>query len=256
MYHRCMSYALLQLSLDQTIERQAMEEASMAVPRVARADCARLQRELFGIVVDNLDLDCATAFQTSLRRFGFETELIDQSLLPKLPMASGGLSFRIETESFVVTDLYGRETRYGWPMFVYGAGGWVKRLRTRTVTQGAWRVPTSSRHAVPESYVPKVTRETRSELEFQIELFFSVQPYRLQWKLATDSMLNANGQVLRSRDVPVLIGLLRRLQFLPHDRLNTGIRQSFHDVAFEYPSVQAFEEEIVWSFFQLTRPDR
>jgi hypothetical protein len=44
------TFSLLQTSLDQTIDRQSMEEASVAVRSVARADCAKLQRELFGIL--------------------------------------------------------------------------------------------------------------------------------------------------------------------------------------------------------------
>ncbi|MGL5019502.1 MAG: hypothetical protein ACRDBP_15310 [Luteolibacter sp.] len=48
------SFSLLQLSLDQTITRESLEEASDAVPSIARTDCAHLQRDLFGIVVSNL----------------------------------------------------------------------------------------------------------------------------------------------------------------------------------------------------------
>jgi hypothetical protein len=48
------TFSLLQLSLDQTIARESLEEASAVLPSVALADCALLQRDLFGIMVSNL----------------------------------------------------------------------------------------------------------------------------------------------------------------------------------------------------------
>ncbi|MCS7048512.1 MAG: hypothetical protein NZ483_04365 [Verrucomicrobiae bacterium] len=79
-----MSYALLQRSFDDTIDRRAMEEASVAVPSVARADCALLHRELFGIVVQALEREEALAFQAALRMRGLDTELVEESELPVL----------------------------------------------------------------------------------------------------------------------------------------------------------------------------
>jgi hypothetical protein len=74
----------LQVSLDQTIDRESLEEASVVVPSVARADCAHLQRDLFGIVVSNLPLEEARAFQAELKRRGFPTDVVADEELPVL----------------------------------------------------------------------------------------------------------------------------------------------------------------------------
>jgi hypothetical protein len=42
------TYSLLQLSLDQSIDRHAFEDASAVVPSLARVDCAMLHRHLYG----------------------------------------------------------------------------------------------------------------------------------------------------------------------------------------------------------------
>lgn len=84
--------ALLQRSLDQAISREAMEEASTAAPMIARGDCARLQRELFGIVVRRLDEANARAFQDALRRYGFETDIVPDEELFDLPTPFGVLA--------------------------------------------------------------------------------------------------------------------------------------------------------------------
>jgi hypothetical protein len=80
-----MPYALLQLSLDQTIRREDLEEATVLAPSVARADCALIQRELFGIVVRNLEYEEASALQAALRARNFPTEVVEESALPTLP---------------------------------------------------------------------------------------------------------------------------------------------------------------------------
>lgn len=54
------------------------------VPSVARADCAHLQRDLFGIVVSNLPLEEARAFQAELKRRGFPTDVVADEELPVL----------------------------------------------------------------------------------------------------------------------------------------------------------------------------
>lgn len=76
------TYSLLQVSLEQTIDRESLEMASDVVPSLARADCAHLQRDFFGIVVSNLPLQEATAFQAELKRRGFPTDLVADHELP------------------------------------------------------------------------------------------------------------------------------------------------------------------------------
>ncbi len=78
------TYSLLQVSLNQTIDRESLEDASTVVPSIARADCSHLQRDLFGIVVSNLPIDEAKAFQAELKRRGFPTDLVADHELPML----------------------------------------------------------------------------------------------------------------------------------------------------------------------------
>jgi len=248
-----MPYALLQLSLDQTIDRNAMEEASVAAPSVARADCARLHRELFGIVAENLDHANATAFQKALRQHGFDTELIDQSLLPQLPPSQSAPRFRIDPDALVVTDLYGRDTRYGWSTFVFAAGGFLTRERARAERSDEWTIRPGPHGSVSRKVESVTTYPIRKEREFRLEFFFCGAPYRYQWILGERSTINCGGKLLRLRQQAELVDLMREVGFLPSDRLNLGIRKACRGEVFEYPSVRGFEEEVVWSFYRLTR---
>ena len=128
-----MSYALLQHSLDQTIDRESLEEAAAASHSIPRPDCARLQKELFGIVVDNLDHDHALALQQELGRRNFPTDVIDQEQLPALNDPASGQEFQIKPQALVIIDLYGTEVEYPWEKFVFAAAGYVLRIADRPI---------------------------------------------------------------------------------------------------------------------------
>jgi hypothetical protein len=246
-----MSYALLQLSLDQTISREELEEASMAAPSVARADCALLQRELFGVVVGNLPYEDAVALQAALRARNFPTELVEQSALPVLPPAKRETALKLTGAGLVLVDLYGRETLYAKEQFVFGAAGYVVRMRQRVAGQHAEVVS----HGRYGRQVRMVTDYRLQDVpEFRLEMFFRVEPYRLQWVLDPDNTLTVNGRPISFRKQPTLDELFRQLAVVfPAERLNLGIRKLSVGEYFVYPSVRAFEEEIVWSFYRLLR---
>jgi hypothetical protein len=223
------TYALLQQSLDQTISRAEMEEASVAVPSVARADCAVLQRELFGIVVRGLERADALAFQAALRMRGFPTEVVADDELPELAEPLRGLGLRTEPDALVNTDLYRRDQRFVREESVFLAGGLVGPQDRSSRWEGAE--------------------------EFRLELFIAHEPWRIQWLLGADSVWRVNGRAYQLRDRWQLGELLRELRdFLPAERVNRAIRDAGIAEPVTYPSARAFEEEIVWHFFHLTRP--
>jgi len=222
------TYALLQQSLDQTISRQQMEEASVAVPSVARADCAVLQRELFGIVVRGLERAEALAFQAALRMRGFPTDVVADDELPKLAEPVRGLALQTEPDALVNTDSYGRHQRFARAETVFLAGGFVS-VRERRL------------------------RSTEAE-EFRLDLFIGHEPWRVQWVLGGDSVWRVNDRAYQLRDRWELAELLRGLrEYLPGERVNRGIRDAGIAEPVVYPSVRAFEEEIIWRFFHLSQ---
>ena len=78
------TYSLLQLSLDQTIERAALEVATDAVRGITRMDCPRILRERSGILVSGLERDDALAFQAALNGHHFPTTIVSDEHLPLL----------------------------------------------------------------------------------------------------------------------------------------------------------------------------
>jgi hypothetical protein len=249
-------YAVLQQSLEQTISRADLEEASLAAPSVTRADCALLQRELFGVVVGNLPRAEALALQAALRARNFPTDVVPQAELPELPEAQRAEAMNWTASGVSAVDLYGREECFARDRYVFAAGGRVRRLRSVPEQKMEWVVRPGPRGSVSRQVAMVTESRLKDVPEFRVELFLSGEPYRVQWVLTEDSVLRVNGEVRRLRDGGGLNRLLARVAaLLPVERVNQGILRAITGTDFVYPSVRAFEEEIVWSFYRLMAED-
>jgi len=250
-----MMYALLQERLDQTISRQAMEEASVAAPAVARADCARLQRELFGIVVRKLEMPDALKFQAALRMRGFPTELVEDAKLLELMPAQRGQALRLEPDAVVLVDtMYQREQRFPREWIVFAAGGFLKDLKRQPHRKMEWDIRPGPQGSVQRNVVMATEYEYEKTPAFRLELFLAREPFRLRWALDEQNLIRINNQPVRLRDRARLLELLKSpAGYMAADRVNQGIRWAVAGVEWVYPSESAFEEEIIWSFYQLKR---
>jgi hypothetical protein len=248
-----MPYALLQRSLDQTIDRESLEDAAVASRSIPRPDCARLQKELFGIVVDNLDREHALALQGELNRRNFPTDVVDQAQLAALNEPASGQEFKITSQALVIVDLYENEVEYPWEKFVFAAAGYVLRIADRPV--GTHLEPATDPFRARYGGVEVVVdRKLQNVPQFRSEWFFDTEPYRLQWIWDRESIVRVNQAPIRLREHEKFVLLLQQLtSFLPAERLNGGVRKLSTGGYFVYPSVHAFEEEIIWSFYQLMR---
>ncbi|HVM61879.1 MAG TPA: hypothetical protein VMV72_13535 [Verrucomicrobiae bacterium] len=248
-------HALLQTSLGQPIDRQTLEEAVMATEGLAKPDCAGLVREPFGIIAADLSQDDALALQAALRSRNIETEVIDASALPVLPQPRYVRALKLTDSGIGLVDFYDRETSYEWPHIVFAAAGGL--LHQRSVQdQKMEAVRVSGGHAKdPGSLSTIVTgHHFESFPEFRLELFLPTKSPRVQWVLTEDSVITVNGAHLRLRDGDQLTALLARLgNTLAPEQTNLGIKAAITGQQFSYPSLHAFEEEIIWSFYQLTR---
>jgi hypothetical protein len=246
-----MPYALLQRSLDQTIDRESLEEAAAASHSIPRPDCARLQKELFGIVVDNLDQEHALALQGELNRHNFPTDVIDQTQLAALNEAASGQEFQVKPHALIVADVYGTQVEYPWEKFVFAAAGYVLRIADRPI--GKHLEPAVDAFRSTHSAVKVVVDyKLQNVPQFRFDWFFDAEPYRWQWIWDRESIVRVNQEPIRLSQHEKFVLLLQQLtSFLPTERLNGGVRKLSSGGYFVYPSVRAFEEEIVWSFYQL-----
>lgn len=244
------TYSLLQVSLDQTFDRESLEEASVVVPSVARADCAHLQRDLFGIVVSNLPLEEAKAFQAELKRHGLPTDVVADDELPVLHEAFTIQRIETGAEALVFTDTMGRQQTRTLDDLVFVAGGFLTQSKLKPVM-----VMESGSPARLHSFQDPAHLERRHRVqdspEFRLDFFFCSAPNRLRASVSAESMMFFQGRPLRLGDTALLLGAMMDLQeLLPPERVGAGLRRS--DTKTFYPSLRSYEEEIRWHFHRLT----
>lgn len=245
------TFSLLQLSLDQKIERRAFEDASDAVPSVARADCAMLHRHLYGIVVSNLPEDEALAFQAKLAEQGFPTIAVPDRELPLLRDSFQIQNIELRDENLVLTDSMGHQRIRPVAELVFLAAGVVSRLHFKSEwnqhldagieSHGAARLVTE--HELYEE----------SEMEFRLDFFFSTSPERQHASACMESRIIYKDTPLLLRDTDGLRGLTNDMaRLLPPERLSSF----FHHPGSHphYPTLRSYQNEIRWYFHGLGMP--
>jgi hypothetical protein len=219
------TYSLLQVSLEQTIDRESLEMASDVVPSLARADCAHLQRDLFGIVVSNLPLQEATAFQAGLKRRGFPTDLVADHELPVLHEPFTIQRIEIKEKALLFTDTMGRQQTRVLDDLVFVAGGFLTKSTTKSTTGPELGMlsprPNSSPYSLPQA-------ERRYFLEdmpeFRLDFFFWASPNRLRASVSAESTMFFQDRPLRLRDTTLILGAMMDLrELLPAERVGAGL---------------------------------
>lgn len=244
------TFSLLQVSLDQTIDRGALEDASDAVRSIARADCAKIQHELFGIVVAGLERNEALAFQAALQQRDFPTEVVADRELPLLHESLQIQRIDHRDEVLILTDSMGHVRTRPLTDLVFLAAGFLKR----PVFKSDWNLKVtpswSIRGGMPEVEIePHSAEET--ELEFRLDYFFWCAPNRLDAVLAMDTAIFHQGKPLRLHDDDALNTLLAAMaNLLPRERLSSGLLAP--EKGRFYPNFRCYEEEIRWHFHRLT----
>jgi hypothetical protein len=242
------TFSLLQLSLDQSIERHAFEDASAAVASVARADCAMLHRDLYGVVVSNLTEDEALAFQAELTQRNFPTTLVADSDLPVLQESFQVQRIELQEENINLTDSMGHLRVRPVSDLCFLAAGFVKRLHFNSDWDQHLEAGIDSHGSV--RLVTERTHHEESELEFRLDFFFKSTPERQHTNLCKDSMIFHQGKPLLLRDAAGLLELSKAMaNLLPAEAVNRFLRNP--ESRSHYPTFHGYREEIIWHFHQL-----
>jgi hypothetical protein len=245
------TFSLLQLSLDQTIGRRAFEDASIAVESISRADCAMLYRDLYGIVVSNLSMAEALAFQTELAQRNFPTTIVPDSELPLLDESFQIHDIVLQEENLVLTDSMGHLRIRPVSDLVFLAAGYVSRLHFKSEWHQHLESGIDSRGAT--RLVTELEHHEESEIEFRLDFFFGTAPERQHAALGKDSIMTFQGTPLLLRDLNALTGMTSAMaSLLPQERVNTFLRDSNNHPP--YLTFHAYKEEIRWYFHGLRHP--
>lgn len=251
-----MSYSVVQKTLEQTIARKDLEEASVHVPSVARGDCARLHRDLFGIVTSGLSHDEAIAFQVALEHFHFPTDIVPDSEIPRLPEPVIRRGIRFSAEELIALDGLGRESRYSWKEVQLAVGGFLETNKVNyehTFIRNPYHSSAVRAQITPMFILGKNETEEAVQ-EFRLDLFLSCEPHRLQFRAGEDTLFRCDDAILRFHQREAFDEILRKIaRIVPIEKQGLGMKATYKGLAFLYPNPSTFEEESTWHLLQQLR---
>jgi hypothetical protein len=258
-------YAIIQKTLD-IPNVEALRRAFTAVRCLVDSDAHALANDAYGILVKNLSLDDAMTLERALRAENIDTEAVPQAALPQLPATKFVRRVEFGRGALLVFDPVGRSFPIEWPHLMLIAAGNV--LGTRPARRSA--LPRPTRSLLGSSRWTRWTRtdtfssRTRTEpqeaptgvLTLELLLTRGVARYTL---IADDSApllfrcLGERQTDDRTRNFQLLVDEFGRAA--PHAWCNRGawlLRQTPPSLL-EYPSPNAFSEEILWMLWRHAR---
>ena len=244
------TYSVIQRSLDQTITRQQLEEASVHAPSIARADCIRMHQLLAGIFISRLPKPEALAFQRGLTMQGIEAEVVADSLLPALPSEIRCMRIARIDRQLHFRDFMDKQTIVPLDEVLFIAGACIEEMAlSRTTVTKQLHIGRGVTVPVEESRL----RES-AERSVRIDFFFSRPPHRISLRSAEATRFFVQDHPIYLRKPEIIAWAFQKVRsWAPADcRLNRLIHaeQPLKD---RVPML-AYEEEIRWRFYRLRHP--
>ena len=248
-------YSLLQQSLDVPGIEQ-LKRAFTSVRCLVDSDAHGVANDAYGILVRDLDAEDAHRLQGALRVEGVETELVAMPLLPSIPPTKYVRRIQFGPDVLLIYDPIGRPVPIEWRHLMLIAAGNVlmNRLARRAVPGSAADLLTGSSAwnlGGDRSELGAARTEVREErgLELTLELVLTNGVARFSLESSAPVIFRCLGE-RQTNDLGENFRLLVHdlAQAAPKAMLNRGawfLRQS-PPTLFEYPSKNAFFEEIIW----------
>jgi hypothetical protein len=244
-----MTYSLVLRSLEPRLSRQELEEISVKVPGVARADCAFIAKDWFGIISSNLVLSDALKFQAGLRAKGCEIDVVADHEIPALHHDFRCQRIDLTGDEIILSTSMGKRYPRKRSDLVFASAGLLDQEKAGRTTE----MQTEVRFTDSGAYTAQVRKSVMKFEEkrfFRIDLFFGSEPHRISLEIDKQSVCFYGERHIRIRntlDITILMVDLQSL--LPPERMNRSLREL--STSHVYPSMHAYEEELRWAFYRL-----
>jgi hypothetical protein len=234
---------------------EALKRAFRSVKCLTQYDAVILANDAYGILVKHLSGEDAATLQGALQAEGVQTEIVDEGSLPILPATKFVHRLDCLPESLVIYDPLGRGFPLEWPHVMMVAAG---RVRLEETSQSRPH-QTVTRHDLFGAAQPQLLSELGREgegnhhLVLEIILTRAVLCYSATADKFNFQYLGDRKAAAESANFALLVRDLAT--FAPHAILNRGAQSLIQDAkeVFDYPSRNAFHEEIIWLLWRLAQ---
>jgi hypothetical protein len=254
-------FAVVQRSLEiPGVEK--LKRAFRSVKCLTESDAHTLANDAFGILVKNLTAGDAMTLQAALSAEHIDTAVVLQSDLPQLPSVKFVRQMDCLAEALVVHDAIGRQFSVRWDQVMLVAAGSVRLTvfgqEKVTPARSLWQTEVASwspfrpRRGIVNDPAPEYVSRERQSSKLLLELLLTGAVMRFQVEAARFRF-----DYLGDRKRPELtenFALLAQdvMKSAPRAIVNRGacfLRENPATVI-EYPSKNAFYEEITWMLWQ------
>jgi len=258
-------YAILQKSLE-IPPVSALRKAFKTVRCLTDVDAHTLANDAYGILVKNLSAEDASTLHLALKSQGVETEILPDPLLPKVPSTKFVKRVECGDDALLIFDPLGRKFPVVWGHVMLIALGNVlvmettrrEKLREQSLSDHFFSSQTIyHRHqANPVTREVSYQEERRTRTQLEIVLTRGVARYSIQLDDCPDLLFRCLGERRKDdvvEDTRTLIRDIRRRA--PHALSNRGafLLDQGEGKIFDYPSKNAFFEEIRWMLWKSAR---
>jgi hypothetical protein len=255
-------YAILQKTLDMP-PVDALRRAFTSVRCLVDSDADSLGNDAYGILVRNLGVEDAMTLQRALAAENIQTEAVPQLMLPQLPSTKFVRRIECGPDAIQVFDPIGRAVSIELRHLMLIAAGNVRSTRflskrialasdTGLFAPATWG--RRSRSSFMASSPRVESRETRTGiLTVELILTRAVARYTILADESAPLLYRCLGHRATAEPTENIRLLLEDLgRAAPEVRCNRGawlLRQQ-PPALLEYPSANAFTEEIIWMLWQ------
>ncbi len=245
--HHEPTFSVIQRQLGRAITREQLEEASMHVPTITRADCVRIHQLLAGIVISRISQHEAMAFVRGLATQGIEADVVADAELPALPNGMRSMRVSRDGDAFHFRDFMDRLTVIQRNELLFIAGGCIEDSRLKRENQ---TVMTPSAHGVVIP-IQESRLRTTAERSARVDVFFGRSPYRFSLSSGESTRFFVQEQPIYLRKPEMIAWAFQKVRsWAPADsRINSLIRLD-QPLSRRVP-MSVYEEEIRWRFYRL-----
>jgi hypothetical protein len=240
-----MPLAVLQSSLTPTPSVEQLQRVFARVPGLTAYDAHILQRDAFGVLVKDCSEEQARTIHGRLLSEGIQSEVIDHSLLPPIPVSKQVRRLDLTPEHLIIYDPLNRTFPLEWRHITLVMAGAVRLTEFITTRRDVTYDP--------DTGMTERESDTRERGALHLLADFIIGDGALRYSMrGEDFNFIALGE-RRTRDVAENFGLFIQdvLARMPHARKSLGTEALLNNELQLYPSKNAYLEEIVWHMWQM-----
>lgn len=250
-----MQFAVMQTSLDKP-DIEALRRAFGTLDYLTDMDAHIIANDAYGILLKNLAHSKALALQAALRRENINSEIVPHNDLPVLPNAKIVRRIDCLPEHLLIFDALNRSFPVEWRYVMMIAVGKLplSQWRRKAIKRLEFNYHGSGYEQAPRIRTDYTTREER-KLTFVVEIIMqrAVLRYSIKENHLLFHYLKDRAKGNKYEKYKILIQDLTRLA--PQAAINRGAfyMREGERLPFQYPSKNAFYEEILWLLWRLRR---